>query len=155
MRVTIPDTLADQLTEQLPGRRTLDEEIAGRLRLTLRAAQPQLVLGREDLATLSEALGTDLAITSVDRLHQLCAQLAQVHLGHVRLQWSPEQLRLLQDRAARSSLSVAQLVVHIASRVMQDVFLLPPPAEPPVIVERLVLPAEATPADRRKASGAA
>lgn len=150
MRVTIPDDLADQLAEQLQGRRTLDEEITKRLEQTVRAGEgdARLVLGTAQLLALGTALGTEIPIRTFQRLLGLCERLAQLHLGHVRLEWTPEQLAELERRAERSGLSVPQFVATVASRLMQEVFLVPPPqGAQPLYLERLVAPAE--PADTR------
>jgi hypothetical protein len=152
MRVTIPDDVADQIAEQLQGRRTLDEDVTRRLQQTL-AAGPgdvRLVLGGSQLLALGEALGTDIPIRTFERLLTLAERLAQLHLGHVRLQWTPEQLALLTARAERSGLSVEHLVAGVASRLLSEVFLVPPLENAPALcIERLVVPVERPPADVR------
>ena len=152
MRVTIPDEMAEALTEYIHGRRTLEQEIQVRLQESLAAGpgESRLVLGSDRLVELGEALGTELPIRTPERLLTLCTRLAQLHLGEVRLTWTPEQLALLTARAERSGLSVPQFVAGIASRLLSEVFLVEPPKDIQAIcIERLVVPVEPTTRDQR------
>ena len=77
MRLSIDDTLAERLQQQLKGRRSLDAEVTFRLQETLHAPNTRVTLGLEQLDQLAEMLGTQLPIRSFSQLRDACGAAAR------------------------------------------------------------------------------
>jgi hypothetical protein len=138
MRLSIPDDLAEQLQTQLKGRKTIEEDVTARVRETL-PLSPRLTLGIRDLEAVEGALGTHLPIRTIPQLLEACTASAQLHLGHVRLQWTPKQLEQIAERATRAGYSVEEFVARVASQLMTEIFLIQPANGPQIVIERQVL----------------
>lgn len=129
MRVSIPDTLGETLQAQLHGRRTLDEEVTVRLQDTTHAPNNRVVLSQQDLNFIADRLGTGLPITTKIELTRAIDQTAQIHIGNSRLQFTPNQLLLIQHRADRLGESVDRFIARIAAKLLEDIFLVQPASE--------------------------
>jgi hypothetical protein len=104
-------------------------EVAARLTATLHAPGGRIVLSQAELTQIAEALGTQLPITTQIDLMRACNAVGQLHLESTRLAFTPPQLRLIQERAAKSGDTLPQFVARIASKLLTDVFLVQPARE--------------------------
>lgn len=129
MRVSIQDTTAEILTSQLRGRATLDGEVEARLQETLHAPEGRVVLSWKELEEIAERLGTGLPIRTKRDLGAAIESTAQLKLGNVRLQFTPKQLQLIEERAQKVGDTTERFVARIASKLITDIFLIQPADE--------------------------
>lgn len=137
MRLSISDDLAERLQAQLQGRRTLDEDVERRLRETLPPA-PRVTLGARELEQVEIALGTQLPLRTSAQVIEACGYAAQLHLGRVRLNWTPRQIEQIQERATRAGYSVEEFVARVASQLLTEIFLIQPADGPQIVIERTI-----------------
>jgi len=131
MRVTISDGLAEALQAQLRGgmKNTLDNEVEKRLNETLHAPAGRVVLSYAELEDIALALGTGLPIRNKTDLARAVNSAAQIHLGNVRLVWTPNQLKQIEERAKRIGETTDRFVARVAAKLLLDVFLVQPADE--------------------------
>lgn len=129
MRVSISDGTAEELQAQLRGRDTLDTEVERRLVETLHAPHGRVVLSLEELEEIALRLGTGLPIRNKQDLQRAIQQTAQLHLGDVRLTFTPPQLAQIEERAKKIGDTPERFVARVASKLLTDVFLVQPAEE--------------------------
>lgn len=134
MRVTITDGLAEELISQLPHSRRqgiagLDAEVEQRLTETLHAPGSRVVLSLEELELIAQALGTGLPLRNKLDLQRAVESASRIHLGDVRLVWTPTQLKQIEEKARKIGETTERLIARVAARVLTDVFMVQPAAE--------------------------
>lgn len=125
MRVTITDGLAEELDSQKAAS-TLDAEVELRLTETLHAAKFRVVLSLAQLEEIAVLLGTGLPIRNKRDLDRALNSVSQVHLGHVRLQWTPSQLQQIEEKAKKYNLRTDEFVAQVASKLLLEIFNVAP-----------------------------
>lgn len=126
MRVTIPDDLADELQVRLSAGRTLDQDITERLQQVAGARRPYVVLDADDLREVGALLGFDRPLLTREALLQALTLVASVHIGRIQVAWTPAQLRLIEERATRTGLTLPEFLGQVVSRVVLEVFQVEP-----------------------------
>ena len=79
------------------------------------------MLHGEDLDTLETILGGGSILNAADLLKKV-QRLAGISFLHLRLPFTPNQLELLTEKAARNSLTVEELVNRTAPRIYEQFF---------------------------------
>lgn len=125
MRVTISDGLAEELDSQKTAA-SLDAEVERRLTETLHAPRARVVLSLDQLEDYARLLGTGLPIRNKIDLDRALMNVSQVHLGHVRLQWTPTQLQQITEKAGKHGMTPAEFVAQVAAKLLTDIFLVAP-----------------------------
>lgn len=80
-----------------------------------------VVVSGEALETLEKILGGGSVMNSAD-LQKKVERLAGISFLHIRLPFTPNQLEMLAEKAARNSLTVAQLAERTAPRMYEQFF---------------------------------
>ncbi len=81
----------------------------------------QVVVDAKTLEALEQILGGGSVLNPGDLLKKV-QRLAGISFLHVRLPFTPNQLELLAEKAARNSLTVDQLVERTAPRIYEQFF---------------------------------
>lgn len=104
---------------------TLDAEVTRLLTEATKKLPPKglryLVVGPAPIDRLEQILGGGSLLHAKD-LEAKVGRLAGVSFRHVRLPFTPNQLELLAEKAARQSLTVEQLVERTAPRIYESFF---------------------------------
>jgi hypothetical protein len=122
--VNVSEESLELLQSQADAVRRTPEDIAAiRLRqgLTLPVTGRALVLSGDDLDTLERILGGGSLLNSGD-LRKKVERLAGISFLHLRLPFTPNQLELLAEKAARNGLTVEQLAERTAPRMYAQFF---------------------------------
>lgn len=80
-----------------------------------------VVISGEALDRMATILGGGSVANEADLLKKI-ERLAGISFLHIRLPFTPNQLELLADKAARNSLTVDQLVERTAPRIYEQFF---------------------------------
>lgn len=129
MRVDLNDDLVEDIRAGLKPGASLEMELERRLKATrhVRAAQPLIVLDIQQMDEITDRIGTGLPIRDRAGLYRALDQVAQLKLGNVRLAFTPTMLSQIEERARKIGETTERFVARVASKILTDIFLVPPP----------------------------
>lgn len=131
MRVQLSDEIVEAATAGLRPGDSLEKELE-RLLSACSTVQPRtafVVLCQAELDAIAGRIGTGLPVRTKADLLRAIDQTAQLTLGNVRLQFTPNQLGQIEARAKKLGETTERLVARIASKLMTDVFNIEPAPE--------------------------
>lgn len=133
MRVTIPDELAQKLEPHVTPTFTIDRLVTMAVeKLGVQSPTARfLPLSEGDINALESRLGVP-AIGTFSDLYRAIDDLARVKIGNITLQFSPGQLREIEDRARREGTTPDDVVLRIVYAMLPQFFAIAP-AELPTV----------------------
>lgn len=128
LRVSVSEDLyaalslrADQLQRPLDVVASAWVQDQARLMRDIPVGTPALVIGGGILEQLAGILGGGSILHAPDLLEKV-ERLAGISFHHLRLPFTPGQLEMLAEKAARQGLSVEELIRRTAPRVHEQFF---------------------------------
>lgn len=124
LRVLVDDDLVARLQQDSDVvRRSIEEIAAIRIKASLKLPlrERAVVASGSELEQLETILGGGSLLNGPDLLKKV-QRLAGVSFLHCRLPFTPNQLEMLAEKAARQGLSVDQLVERTAPRIYEHFF---------------------------------
>lgn len=119
--LTVPDEVAEEYKKgALPGH-SLEQTLGAQL-IKYKACRPtdRFILVDPGARERLEKLTTQLPFKSAEDIVGAVEQLAGVHVGSIRLNWTPIQYRELKGKADRWGMSPEQYTEAVVRRILEE-----------------------------------
>jgi hypothetical protein len=122
--LTIPDDVATEYKAGAIPNHSLEQTLSAQL-IRFRAVRPfdKFLMVPPAAREALEKLTTQLPITTAEALVAAVRSLAGVEIGHIRLDFTPSQLRELKTKADRWRMTPEQYVEGTVRRLLEDSIL--------------------------------